>query len=61
MLVQYNGPAAGQTVFHFHLHVVPRYADKPLRKHGRGMADGKLLEAHAARVRAALDAGDATL
>jgi len=25
------GPAAWQTVFHFHIHVVPRYADDPLR------------------------------
>ncbi len=25
------GAAAWQTVFHFHLHVIPRYADDPLR------------------------------
>ncbi len=25
-LVQNNGEAAGQTVFHFHLHLIPRYA-----------------------------------
>ena len=25
------GEAAWQTVFHFHLHVIPRYADDPLR------------------------------
>jgi histidine triad (HIT) family protein len=25
------GPAAWQTVFHFHLHVIPRYADDPLK------------------------------
>ena len=24
-LVQNNGEAAGQTVFHFHVHVIPRY------------------------------------
>ena len=24
-VVQNNGPAAGQTVFHFHVHVIPRY------------------------------------
>jgi histidine triad (HIT) family protein len=25
------GPAAWQTVFHLHIHVIPRYADDPLR------------------------------
>jgi len=25
------GSAAWQTVFHFHLHVIPRYTDDPLR------------------------------
>ena len=47
MLIQYNGPVAGQTVFHFHLHIVPRYADEPLRSHGRKMADATVLEKHA--------------
>lgn len=28
-LVQNNGAAAGQTVFHFHVHVIPRYEDGP--------------------------------
>lgn len=26
-LVQNNGEAAGQTVFHFHMHIIPRYKD----------------------------------
>lgn len=28
-LVQNNGEAAGQTVDHFHMHVIPRYEDDP--------------------------------
>jgi len=30
-LVNSCGAAAWQTVFHFHIHVIPRYADDPLR------------------------------
>jgi histidine triad (HIT) family protein len=30
-LLNFNGRAAWQSVFHFHLHVVPRYDDDPLR------------------------------
>ena len=28
-LVQNNGEAAGQTVMHFHMHIIPRYANGP--------------------------------
>jgi histidine triad (HIT) family protein len=30
-LINSCGAAAWQTVFHFHLHVIPRYADDPLK------------------------------
>ncbi|MEO8444313.1 MAG: HIT family protein [Gammaproteobacteria bacterium] len=53
-LMQFNGAEAGQTVFHFHLHIVPRYAGQPLRTHGRSLADPAVLAEHAQRVRAAL-------
>ena len=49
MLNQFNGPAAGQTVFHFHVHIVPRYVDVPLRKHSGDMEDPAVLEGHAAK------------
>ncbi len=29
-VVQNNGTAAGQTVFHFHMHIIPRYANGPV-------------------------------
>lgn len=33
-LVQNNGKCAGQTVFHFHVHMIPRYADDTEMKIG---------------------------
>lgn len=30
-VLQSSGAAAWQSVFHFHVHVIPRYADDPLR------------------------------
>jgi histidine triad (HIT) family protein len=54
MLNQFNGPAAGQTVMHFHIHIVPRFADMPLRKHHGEMEDMAVLEGHASKIREAL-------
>ncbi len=54
MLNQFNGPAAGQTVFHFHLHIVPRFDGVPLRKHSGEMEDIAVLEVQAEKIRAAL-------
>ena len=54
IVTQFNGSAAGQSVFHIHMHIIPRYAGTDLRRHGRGMADTAILEDHAERIRAAL-------
>lgn len=40
-LVQNNGTAAGQTVFHFHLHMIPRYEGDNV---GMGWNMGELTE-----------------
>lgn len=53
-IMQLNGSAAGQTVFHLHFHVIPRYGEEPLRFHAREMADMAVLEEHAAKIRTAL-------
>lgn len=56
MLAQFNGAAAGQSVFHIHMHIIPRYENTALRSHGRSMADSAVLEAHAEKIRRALTA-----
>jgi histidine triad (HIT) family protein len=52
--MQFNEPAAGQTVFHTHFHVIPRFEGIGLRSHSRQMADSDLLADHAHRIKAAL-------
>jgi histidine triad (HIT) family protein len=53
-IIQFNEPAAGQTVFHIHFHIVPCYEGVDLRFHARDWADKAVLAAHAERIRAAL-------
>lgn len=54
MIVQLNGADAGQTVFHIHFHVIPRYPGEGLTLHARSVADPEELSENAARIRAAL-------
>ncbi len=55
-LMQFNGEAGGQTVFHLHFHVVPRWSDRPMKGHGHApQADPESLKALAQRIRAQLD------
>ncbi len=51
---QLNGAAAGQTVFHYHMHLVPRREGEGLSLHGREQGDDAELASLAARLSAAL-------
>lgn len=55
MIAQLNGSVAGQTVPHFHFHIIPRYADgSAVRAHGHKMEDTEKLQGFAERIRACL-------
>ena len=54
-IVQTNGKAAGQTVFHYHVHIIPMQEGQKVGTHGRAPANPEELKALAARIRDALD------
>ncbi len=49
-VAQFNGAAAGQTVFHIHVHIVPRYAGQDMRVHAAQQGDRGELEQLQARL-----------
>lgn len=53
-LRQFDGAAGGQTVFHFHVHIIPRWEGVSLRRHGELMEKPDILKANAEKIRAAL-------
>ncbi|WHS62697.1 HIT family protein [Pseudomonas sp. G2-4] len=38
-VAQFNGAVAGQTVYHLHVHIIPRWEGEAPGEHGRGKAD----------------------
>jgi histidine triad (HIT) family protein len=51
---QFSEPASGQVVFHLHMHVMPRHDGVTLLPPASRKEDGKVLEANAAKLIAAL-------
>ena len=51
---QFNEPASGQSVFHLHFHIVPRFEGVTVKPHGSKMEDPAVLAANAEKIRAAL-------
>ena len=53
VITQFNGAPAGQTVYHLHFHIIPRWDGQALKGHGvGGMADMDELKALAAQIAA---------
>lgn len=53
-ILQFNEPASGQTVYHLHVHVIPRFEGVPLKPHSGGMEKPEVLAGNAEKIRAAL-------
>ena len=51
LIQQFNGAASGQTVFHLHVHIVPRKAGEPLKPPASIMEDQSKLAATAEKIR----------
>ncbi|ANN59204.1 HIT family hydrolase [Mesorhizobium sp. SEMIA 3007] len=53
-ILQFNEPASGQTVYHLHVHVIPRFDGIPLKPHSGEMEKPEVLAGNAEKIRAAL-------
>ncbi|MER8914096.1 HIT family protein [Mesorhizobium sp. M0761] len=54
-ILQFNEPASGQTVYHLHVHVIPRFEGIALKPHTGQMEKPEVLTENAAKIRAALN------
>ncbi|RCS24565.1 HIT family protein [Phyllobacterium salinisoli] len=53
-VMQFNEPAGGQSVFHLHFHVIPRFEGVALKPHSGKMEDPEVLSRNAQKIIAAL-------
>ncbi|MBZ9975355.1 HIT family protein [Mesorhizobium sp. BR-1-1-10] len=53
-IIQFNEPASGQTVYHLHVHVIPRFDGIPLKPHSGEIEKPEVLAENARRIKAAL-------
>jgi histidine triad (HIT) family protein len=53
-VMQFTGPASGQTVFHVHFHVMPCYVGQEMKGHAREFADPAVLAEQAKKIKAAM-------
>lgn len=54
-VMQFNGEASGQTIFHLHFHLIPRWRGTPVGRHAQGMADPNELASLAQEITAAIE------
>jgi histidine triad (HIT) family protein len=54
-VIQFNEPAAGQSVFHLHFHVIPRFEGVALKPHTGDMEANDILATNADKIRKALE------
>ena len=53
VVTQFNGAPAGQTIYHLHFHIIPRWEGQVVGRHASGgMADPEELKALAAQIAA---------
>ena len=54
IVTQLNGAKAGQTVFHYHMHIIPVYEKAPFQPHANELEDSEILASTAETIKQTL-------